>query len=139
MKKIYLLLLLGLLFANCKDKSISSTDMSQILVVRQAQTTPATPKKELPTIAPQIEKQETIHPYHIIVASYAISEKSKAERSVQQLKAENHPATLLFSAKRYRVSIANFATEKESNEALPKYRNITKREDIWIHKEAPTK
>ena len=61
-------------------------------------------------------------------------EKLKAEKLVQQLKAENHPVSLLFSTKRYRVSIASFATEKEANAALPRYKAITQRKDIWIYK-----
>ena len=72
--------------------------------------------------------------YHVIVSSFSVNEKERAEKLVTQLKAKNYPATLLYSSKRYRVSIESFTSENEANTARDKYRTSTDRQDIWIHK-----
>lgn len=155
MKIILLFLMFGCLFS-CKERSLSTSELTQITVARIQRTdtlsqinklkdsTTTLEKKhqvtEIPKAIPQKHEPKTvIHPYHIIVSSYAISEKIKAENKVARLIKEQHAASLLSSPQRYRVSIASFATEQEANAALPKYRSITKRNDIWVHREMAKK
>jgi hypothetical protein len=148
MKIVLSLLIFSCLFANCVNKSFTTEQLSKLSVIRQTQkvikeefihsdtnTIVSSVKTETKIEThQQTTKEKTAFHFHIIVASYAPSEKLKAEKLVQQLKAENHPVSLLFSTKRYRVSIASFATEKEANAALPRYKAITQRKDIWIYK-----
>ena len=149
MKIISLFLILGCLLG-CKERTVSTTDLTQITVARIQKTDTLHPTNQPKDTGPQIaDIPQNIHqkvepktvqlPYHIIVSSYAISEKTKAENKVARLIKEHHPASLLTSLQRYRVSIASFATEQEANAALPKYRAITKRDDIWIHREVAKK
>ena len=70
----------------------------------------------------------------MIVSSFGINEKERAEKLVTQLKVKNYPATLLYSSKRYRVSIESFTSESEANTARDEYRISTDRQDIWVHK-----
>lgn len=126
------------LFLGCKNRSLPSEHLSNIRVVRsmaKEADKPASKQQENTT-----EKEKNILPevkdenYHIIVASFKENDKASAEKTVKQLKAENHPASLIYSSQRYRVSIAGFPTEAEATAALDKYRTITKRQDIWVHK-----
>ena len=148
MKIVLAILFLSCLFSSCKNKSFSTEQLTKLSVIRQ---TYKVPKKEVVStdtnvvISPiKSTKKENNQPslkerttpcFHIIVASYATTEKLEAEKLAQKLKAAHHPASLLFSDKRYRVSIASFDSEKEANLNIPKYQEVTKRKDIWIYKE----
>ena len=59
---------------------------------------------------------------------------AKAEETATRLKRQGHPASVVASTERFRVSIKSFPTEQAANAALDKYREITGREDIWVYK-----
>lgn len=126
------------LFLCCNDKKLPNQHLSKISVIRQTENHQANQPSHANLTHNQsqtIEASKKISPkYHIIVSSFEISEKSRAERLVEQLKAKNYPATLIFSSQRYRVSIESFDTETEANMARDEYRKITDRPDIWVHK-----
>lgn len=140
MKLIPGFLILGCILSGCKNKELPSEYLSTISVVRQAegttknniQATPASNAVEVKT-TPVRTPQPSVR-YHIIVSSFAPAEKARAERLVSQLKAKNYPATLIYSSKRYRVSIESFTSEAEANAARDEYRETTDRQDIWVHK-----
>lgn len=140
MKLIPGFLILGCILSGCKNKELPSEYLSTISVVRQAEattknnapTTPASNTGEIKTTPVPAPKSSVR--YHIIVSSFGATEKARAERLVSQLKAKNYPATLIYSSKRYRVSIESFTSEAEANAARDEYRETTDRQDIWVHK-----
>lgn len=148
MKIVLAILFLSCLFSSCKNKSFSTEQLTKLSVTRQAH---KAPEKEIISTDTNVitspiqsikreetqpsQKEETTPRFHIIVASYATTEKLEAEKLVQKLKAAHYPASLLFSAQRYRVSIASFNSEKEANLNISKYQEVTKRKDIWIYKD----
>lgn len=112
--------------------------LSNISVVRETATSPkvsvpVTSPENHPVAIPPKTPQKKLS-YHIIVSSFGTAEKAQAEKLVSELKAQNYPATLLYSSQRYRVSIEGFATESEANAARDKYREITNRQDAWVYK-----
>lgn len=138
MRLILIFLTFTLLISGCKNKELPSEYLSNITVLRETEQKQNHPSQEN-------TPQEAVHPniphpavssvrYHIIVASFSTSEKSRAERLVAQLKAKHYPATLITSSQRYRVSIENFPTEQQANIARDEYRAATDRQDIWIYK-----
>lgn len=141
MKSILYSLLFGSALISCTHKDIQSKHLSTISVVRETETKsigqPENPNiytnPNIPTPPPTIRPSSSTR-YHIIVSSFGYSEKTKAEKLVAKLKAKNYPASLIFSSQRYRVSIESFPTESEANTARDEYRNITDRQDIWVHK-----
>ncbi len=129
---------LGIVLWGCNRQALPDKYLSKETVTRKTQAlsqtnaTPASPLPDTPAIAnpPQQSKLR----YHIIVSSFGASEKASAEKLANQLKAKNFPASLLFSSQRYRVSIEDFSTEAEAGTALNKYKEIMKRQDLWILK-----
>lgn len=120
----------------CRNQELPDKYLSSLTVVRETENNQATESLQN---QPKAYPQQTLQPrsssrYHIIVASFSYAEKARAEKLVSRLKAKNYPATLIHSAKRYRVSIENFATEAEANSARDEYRIATDRQDIWVHK-----
>ncbi|MDE7073655.1 MAG: SPOR domain-containing protein [Odoribacter sp.] len=151
MKTILSFFAICCLLAGCKNKSLSSDDITEIVVVRntteqqnkQQENTPAqqnnwqanAPVQPFATSASCPTSPNTpATRYHIIVGSFSYSQKAKADYLVEQLRLREYPATIINSANRYRVSIENFATEAEATAARDEYRAITDRQDIWIHK-----
>lgn len=150
MKTILSFFAICCLLAGCKNKSLSSDDITEIVVVRN--TTEQQNKQQENTPAQQNNWQANASQpfatsascptspntpatrYHIIVGSFSYSQKAKADYLVEQLRLREYPATIINSANRYRVSIENFATEAEATAARDEYRAITDRQDIWIHK-----
>lgn len=143
MKIVLIFLLLSTLFSACKDKELSGKYLSHLIVVRQpdnkqkiVQAQPDT----LPQLSQSAPTPSKITPpvpvtkYHIIVASFKATDKAAAEKLTEQLKAQQHPATLLTSSERFRVSIASFPSEAEANKAREKYCDIMKRTDLWVFK-----
>lgn len=133
-------LILGCLLGGCKNKELPAEYLSTISVVRQTegttknnlQATPSSNKEEIQITTATAPRSRV--KYHIIVSSFGETEKNRAERLVSQLKAKNYPAVLIYSSKRYRVSIESFTTEAEANAARDEYRAVTDRQDIWVHK-----
>lgn len=152
MKFVSAFLVLGCFITGCADGDLPSKHLSRISVIRESELTPAdnqtahtTPKTEIQQPKPQQPApppvtsvtpppQQSYSQYHVIVASYSAAEKAKAEKMVAKLKSKNYPATLLYSSQRYRISIESFSSEIEANAARDDYRNITDRQDIWVHK-----
>lgn len=138
MKQLISFLAISLLFIQCKERSLSNEYLSNIRVVRsmEKKVVASSVKKDTVIKEKPLEKKPVTQDlkYHIIVASFKETDKASAEKIVKQLKSENHPASLIYSSQRYRVSIAGFHTESEAFAALDKYRTITKRQDIWIHR-----
>lgn len=129
---------LGIVAWGCNRQDLPAKYLSKDTVVRTAQ--PLTPKNVAPistlpdTPAVAIPPVQSKLRYHIIVSSFGASEKASAEKLADRLKAKNFPASLLFSSQRYRVSIEGFPTEAEAGTALDKYKEIMKRQDLWILK-----
>lgn len=138
MKVLISFLAVSFLFLGCKERSLPNEYLSNIRIVRSMEknVTPPQIKKDTTTKEKTLEKTPAAKElkYHIIVASFKENDKTSAEKIVKRLKAENHPASLIYSSQRYRVSIAGFPTEADATAALDKYRAITKRQDIWVHK-----
>ena len=139
MKLIWSILTSGCCLLGCTNKELPTKYLSTISVVREtenmqqsipSQTVPIQQAENIPV--PQ-NSQQGIR-YHVIVSSFGINEKERAEKLVTQLKVKNYPATLLYSSKRYRVSIESFTSESEANTARDEYRISTDRQDIWVHK-----
>ena len=122
MKFTLLFLLLSFLIYGCKNKELPAKYLSTITVVRETggnhnirQTgEEATSPSHATPILPQQANTHSGTRYHII--------------------AQDYPATLISSSQRYRVSIESFPTENEANAARDEYRQITDRQDIWVHK-----
>lgn len=141
MKLMLITLILGCFFYGCKNKELPSEFLSHISVVRETegspsapQTHPASPADES-SVAPTVPVQRVPHvKYHVIVASFGYADKARAEKMVSRLKEKNYPATIISSSQRYRVSIESFPTESEANTARDEYRDVTDRQDIWVHK-----
>ncbi|MEG0795050.1 MAG: SPOR domain-containing protein [Odoribacter sp.] len=136
-------LILICFITGCKDKEISSKHLSSISVVRETEdnrnstdiNVVAPPEENnTPSVANHQQQAKSPARYHIIVASFSYAEKDRAERLVEQLKAKEYPAIIINSSQRYRVSIESFPTEREANVARNEYREITDRQDIWVHK-----
>lgn len=138
MKVVLLFLILNLFLGSCKNKELPAKYLSDITVLRVPEnkpeettptdtTNPETPLQKQPEVS-------TSGKYHIIVGSFSTTEQQQAEKLVQKLQAENHPATLLPSAQRLRISIASFSTEVAATTALDQYKEITGRQDIWVYK-----
>ncbi len=146
MKLLANCLIIGCLIIGCNERSLPKEYLSNIHVVRAMNKATSTPAQKEKKMEQQQEKrltkeiqtpQETKNAgirFHIIVASFKEGEKTNAEKTVNRLKAENNPASLVYSSQRFRVSIASFPSEAEAIAALEKYRIITKRQDIWILK-----
>lgn len=138
MRLILILLTLLFLASGCQNKELPSKYLSSLSVVRETEqkqdhsSQAYTPQETSPSQVP-VSQISSVR-YHIIVASFSASEKLPAEKLVAQLKAKHYPATLITSSQRYRVSIENFSTEQEANNARDKYRSIIDRQDIWIYK-----
>lgn len=138
MKLILYFSILICFFISCQNKELPTKYLSNISVVRETTTSPkvsipvSTPENHLVAM-PKKTPQKELN-YHVIVSSFGTAEKAQAEKLVSQLKAQNYPATLLYSSQRYRVSIEGFATESEANAARDKYRKITNRQDAWVYK-----
>lgn len=126
------------LLSGCKEKELPGKYLSDIRVIRQANPEKASiapqPAPEKKTQAPEAKPVIAQNKFHIIIASFKPADKSKAEKTVAQWKAKQQPASLLSSPERFRLSIKSFPTEEAANAALPEYRTITGREDIWVYK-----
>ena len=133
MKFTLLFLLLSFLIYGCKNKELPAKYLSTITVVRETGEEATSPSHATP-ILPQQANTHSGTRYHIIVGSFSSAEKKRAEQLVEKLKAQDYPATLISSSQRYRVSIESFPTENEANAARDEYRQITDRQDIWVHK-----
>lgn len=146
MKVIQSFVILSCLLYGCKNKELPSEYLSNISVARQTESSTSNTIQNQPVaepIAEPVTKQIVPNQptpstgkirYHVIVSSFGGNEKARAEKMISQLKAKNYPATLIYSSQRYRVSIESFATETEANAARDEYRDITDRQDIWVHK-----
>ena len=142
MKTILFSLICLICISGCKNKELSVKDLTQISVIRNSEnlkskptnTPPTLPQENTPPIQTVLPTRKSLDKYYVIVASFSTNEKTKAEKMVERLKAENYPASLLSSSERYRVSIESFPTEKEANIARDKYRTIRNRQDIWVFK-----
>lgn len=141
MKLMLPLLIFCFLITGCKDKELSPKHLSNISVVRETEenrniqkeyTTAQTENNSSPVSNRPQTNQHTR--YHVIVASFGYAEKARAEKLTQQLKEKEYPATIIHSSQRYRVSIESFPSEAEANAARDEYREITDRQDIWVHK-----
>ena len=151
MKRIAILSICICLLGGCKDKGMPAQYLTDISVVRQGSNAPASsaqreqktsvqakpekasPAKVIPP-TPSPETRVAENQYHIIVASFKATEKAKAEETATRLKRQGHPASVVASTERFRVSIKSFPTEQAANAALDRYREITGREDIWVYK-----
>ncbi len=129
---------LGIILWGCNRQDLPDKYLSKDTVARKTQALPQTNIAPIPTLpdtpAVVIPPLQSKLRYHIIVSSFGASEKASAEKLADQLKAKNFPASLLFSSQRYRVSIEGFPTEAEAGTALNKYKEIMKRQDLWILK-----
>lgn len=132
-------LIFGTIFTACKDKKLSSQHLSTINVVRETESMLSgkqiDKKEERTEPVPQlheIKRDGTV--YHIIVASFGYSEKSRADKLVENLREKGFPASIINSSQRLRVSIESFNSETEAGAARDEYRKITERQDIWILK-----
>lgn len=138
MKQLISFLFIGFLFIGCRERTLPDKYLSNIRVVRTMEKKATAPsvRKDTVTRKTSTEKapQTQEFKYYIIVASFKENDKASAEKMAEHLKTENHPASLIYSSQRYRVSIASFPTEPEAAAALDKYRAITGRGDIWIHR-----
>ena len=136
LKWLYMIIPIWLCFS-CKDKELPAQYLTTMSVVRESsQPSVASKPSSLTKVQtpPAVVASQAEKKYHIIVGSFALSAKTKAEKLVQQLHTEKYPASLLTSSQRYRVSIESFVSENEANKALDKYRKITNRQDIWVYK-----
>ena len=128
---------LGIVICGCHSQEQTDRYLSRDIVVRTVQ---PMSQKSLPPVIP--DTPATAIPkshsqklrYHIIVSSFGSTEKESAQKVADQLKAKKFPASLIFSSQRYRVSIESFPTEAEAGNAIGKYREIMKRQDLWILK-----
>ena len=138
--KSYVVFLVILLLAGCRQGSMKQKELSAASVVRDtaaavidtvpAVDTVATPVAPLPetTAAPAAVSPASpgvmASPsgrFHVIVASY--SARSLAEKEVRRLRAKGYPeARIVFKDRvHYRVSVANFPTQKAALSKLSTY------------------
>lgn len=142
MLKIFISLLCILFFAGCNSNKLDPKHLTNVTVIRDTEgqkknVTPTKPEENTREKSSQEDRYRPSvrkFPYYIIVASYPLSDRSKAEKLTKGLKDQGYPAQILEAKGRLRVSIENLSTEEEARAQRDKYREITDRQDIWILK-----
>lgn len=142
MYKTFTILVCVCLLAGCQTKKLDPKQLTNVTVMRntEGQNT-STPKSNIPEenartnqhIAPKNRRlPDRKSQYYIIVASYPLADRSKAEKLTNGLKDKGYPAEIIEAKGRLRVSIESFSTLEEAQIQRDKYREITDRQDIWI-------
>lgn len=149
MKIVVSLCMLSILFTACNKNQLAPQYLTKTTVTREISETPKkeaseassqrdmTPVNQNNNLVVRKRQQPVVEDgvYHIIVASYAESEKEKAYKLATDLKTRlGYPASVIDLKGRYRVSIESFTNEKEAEAARDRYRQETDRQDLWILK-----
>ena len=143
----FIIFISAFLFSGCDHKEMASKYLTDVSVVREsgsnAGKTSASDDERGNNEAPKTPLSQPVYTprtarnsYYIIVASYIPSERARAEKLVNGLKAKGYPAQILDAKGRLRVSIESFPTEEEARVERDRYRELTDRQDIWILKTA---
>lgn len=142
MYKTFTILVCVCLLAGCQTKKMDPKQLTNVTVMRniEGQNT-STLKNNIPeenaranqNIAPKNQRlADRKSQYYIIVASYPLADRPKAEKLTNGLKDKGYPAEIIEAKGRLRVSIESFSTLEEAQIQRDKYREITDRQDIWI-------
>ena len=142
MYKTFTILVCVCLLAGCQTKKMDPKQLTNVTVMRntEGQNT-STLKNNIPeenaranqNIAPKNQRlADRKSQYYIIVASYPLADRPKAEKLTNGLKDKGYPAEIIEAKGRLRVSIERFSTLEEAQIQRDKYREITDRQDIWI-------
>lgn len=141
MRIIAILCVLIFIATACQNKQLNKKQLTAVSAVREisestkpaaddrSQETTTTPEN---TRIQKPDRLKTGSQYHIIVASFAYSERNRAEKLLKSLRAKEYPAAIIDLKGRLRVSIETLTDRKEAYIARDKYREITDRQDIWI-------
>lgn len=142
MHKIFILLFSILLFAGCDKNKVDPKYLTNVTVVRQVESTDNARKKKMDesTSMNQPSGKEVSRSvkrkayYYIIVASYPLSERNRAEKLNRGLQEKGYPSQIIEAIGRLRVSIEKLESYEEACEQRDRYRDVTDRQDIWILK-----
>lgn len=148
--KSYVVFLVILLLAGCRQGSMKQKELSAASVVRDTaaaviDTVPAVDTVATPVVPlPETTAPAAVSPaspgvmaspsgrFHVIVASY--SARSLAEKEVRRLRAKGYPeARIVFKDRvHYRVSVANFPTQKAALSKLSTYERALRVNGAWV-------
>lgn len=142
MYKIFVLLFSVLLLAGCNKNKLDPKHLTNITVARHVENADNTRKKKTEETVSRNQNfgKESSRSvtgkvyYYIIVASYPLSERNRAEKLNRGLQEKGYSSQIIEAIGRLRVSIEKLESYDEACEQRDRYRDVTDRQDIWILK-----
>lgn len=109
---------------------VRNTEGQGAIVQREGLATEGTTYSQPSQRQSQVSRQRPLN--YIIVASYPMADRQRADKLVRGLRDKGYPAETLEAKGRIRVSIESTTDPDEAREKRDYYRKETDRQDIWI-------